>query len=237
LVGLVDTPHTVSQAKVSVKGVAVTEKPKVIPLTSAKVKVARLELAGNSPADLPVLQPAQIHDHDNFRAVPTKSEWPSNLAPSTLKLHLHFCELVDSWNLNPFRRDTGVAAVDQFAETQGISRFSFTSKIALDDFLDYNLLDDFIVSRNEASRSDAFHFVTLTNKFLPSEIEAYFTIYREAMESLTVLEEERHRAIRMDANKVGYVTIDHFCARETHELMRIKRARSALGASGLARNS
>jgi hypothetical protein len=212
-----------------------SEQPKVIPLPQAGKVFRRLELAGPAdPAGIP-LQPAQVDEHDNFRAIPTRSEWPANLAPSTLKLHLHFCELVDAWNLNPFRRDTGVASVDQYAETLGKSRFSFTSKIALDDWLEYYMLDDFVVVRNEATRSQAFHFITLTNKFLPSEIEQFLTTYRDAMQSLTVLEEERRRAIIMDGNKVGHLHVDHFNARETYELMRIKRARIQLGASGLER--
>ena len=204
----------------------------IIPLGQVR-KLTRLEIVESGPNDVPemlTLSPAQIDDHDSFSAHPVKNAWPSNLAPSTLKLHQVF-----AWSLNPFRLDTGTASVDQYAETQGKSRFSFTSKIALDDFLEYYMLDDFVVNRTDASRSDAFHFLTLTNKFLPSEIEQFFAVYRDAINALTVINEERMRAIRFDGNKVGHVFVDHFSARETHELMRIKMARIQLGASGLER--
>lgn len=201
---------------------------------------ARLEIAHPSrPNDMPELLnlvPAQISDHDSISAHPLNGVWPTNLSPSTLKLHQHFVELIATWNANPFRRDMGTAAVDQFAETLGKSRFSFTTKESLDDFLQFYMLDDFVLTKVHASRSDAFHYLELTNKFLPSEIEQFFTIYRDAMNALAQIEVERNRAIRIDGNRVGYITADHFTQRAAHELHRIMQARQNLGANTFERN-
>lgn len=199
-----------------------------------------MEIVETGPNDVPELLnliPAQISDHDSISAHPLNGVWPANLSPSTLKLHQHFVELIATWNVNPYRRDNGEAAVDQFAETLGKSRFSFTSKESLNDFLQFYMLDDFVVNTIHASRSDAFHYLELTNKFLPSEIEQFFTVYRDAMHALAVIEEERNRAIRIDSNKVGYLTADHFTMRAGHELHRIQQARIMLGAIGLERLS
>ncbi|MFG2268083.1 hypothetical protein [Streptomyces sp. NPDC048720] len=201
--------------------------------TSSNGRPVRLEIVERGPGDVPELLnliPAQIHDHDSIAMHPVKSVWPSNLAPSSLKMHQHFCELLMAWNINPFRSDPGTAAVDGVAETSGITRFSFTSRESMDAFIHFYGLRDFIVEVVHAKRSDSFHFLTLTNKFLPSDVEKFFTVYRECMMNLTSIQEERMRALRVDGGKIGHAFADHFAARETNELMRIRHARTELGA-------
>lgn len=205
--------------------------------TTGSTQTVRLEIveAGASVNDVPELlslQPAQVFDHDNLasHATSTVNTWPQNLDGSTLQIHYHFCEMLFAWNVNPFKRDMGVAAVDSVAESSGVTRFSFTTKESLDDFLDFYALDDFVVRRIDAPRSDSFHFVELTNKFLPSDVRQFFAVYRGCMQNLTVINDERRRALINDGNRVGHAFVDHFCAREAHELRTIKLARMTLGA-------
>lgn len=204
----------------------------------------RMEIVETGNSGYPeMLRPAQVDERDGFALSPVANSWPPNLAVSTSKLHHHFCELVYAWNMNPFKRrnpdaepspeSIGVAAVDVTAEAEGRSRFSFLSKQDLDDFLDHYTLDDFVLHVIEASRSDAFCFVELNNKFLHSNIEQFFTIYRDAMMNLTVVEEQRRRALVMDGNKVGHVFVDYYTEVAVHEMNRIKAARQTLGASGV----
>jgi hypothetical protein len=206
----------------------------VIPLhLVGELKTVRMEIVETDVDGVPtMLVPAQVQEHDKLTGFQSTDAWPDNLAPSTLKIHMHFLELVTAWNYNPHRTEYGVASVDQFAESNGISRFAFCSRASATAFIAHYELDDFIVERIDAPRSDAFHFITLSNRFLPSEVARFFQVYDSAMLELSAIENERRGATRVDGNKVGFVLVDHFTWRETYQLMRIKQSRKNLG-SGL----
>lgn len=203
-----------------------------LPLTEAdRLEIGQaMAVLGERLDDIVPQMAADIRDHDHMMGSRTALIWPQHLEVSTMLIHFHFVELLHAWNLNPFKRDMGVAAVDEFAEEQGVSRFSFTSKESLDDFVDYYELSDFVVSKFFAERSDAFSFLTLSNKFTRDQANEFLDVYKSAMNTLAVINEERTRAIRHDGGKVGFVSADHFNAREKNELNRITFARQKLGA-------
>jgi hypothetical protein len=175
---------------------------------------------------------ADITDHDRLSGNRTTENWPEHLPHQTKLIHFHFCELAHAWNLNPFRRDASPVSVDESAEAEGRSRLAFCSKVARNDFLDYYSLDDFVLFERE---DEHFFYIELTNKFDPREAQVFLNIYRSAMNALAVIHDERTRAIRNDGGKVGFIAVDHFAARETHELMRIKQARIELGAGQIGK--
>jgi hypothetical protein len=181
--------------------------------------------------------PADIRDHDLLSGNPTSKSWPkSTNSHASQLIHFHFCELIHAWNLNPFRRieARGVAAVDELAEERGESLFSFTSKEGRDDFIGYYGLEDFVLPREDKGNTP-FRWLRLANQFALTDINAFMTTYRNAMMTLSIIHDERLRAIKNDGNKVGFLMTDHFCARELHELMRIRQAREKLGAGFIER--
>ncbi|GHF92409.1 hypothetical protein [Streptomyces griseosporeus] len=170
--------------------------------------------------------PADIADHDSTRGWRTALDWPAHLPQHTLKIHYHFCELLTAWNLNPNRRDTSTVTIDESAEALGITRFVFCSNKGRDDFLDFFSLDDFVVRLWD---DGTYAWLELTNKFNKAEAEQFLTTLRECVNMLSVIQEERNRAIRNDNGKIGYVLVEHFTSREFDVLLRIKQARSMLG--------
>jgi hypothetical protein len=182
---------------------------------------------------------ADIADHDRLSGYKTSLNWPDELPTHTKHIHFHFVELLEAWNLNPFKRDMTVSTVDEYAETHGETRFAFCSKESREDFLEFYGLDDFVVRRDDPvdevdvypnANVSKFWLLTLTNKFGKPEVESFLTTYRSAMNTLVAIHDERERAIRNDGGKIGFLCVDHFAARETHELMRIRHAREMLGA-------
>jgi hypothetical protein len=78
--------------------------------------------------------------------------------------------------------------------------------------------------------------LVLNNKFAASDVQQFMDIYKSAMNTLAVIHDERERAIVNDGNKVGFICVDHFTAREVAELMRIRQAREKLGAPNNAKS-
>lgn len=193
-----------------------------------------------SPSDVPTIS-ADIVDHEVSQGFRSSKAWPpGGTTHHELLIHFHLCELIHGWNLNPYRRDSSTATVDEYAEHLGITRFAFMSKEAREDFLDYYGLTDFVVSRVDAdpnqnnnqpeSNNQPYWFITLTNKFHPASVRDFLDVYKSAMNTLAVIHDERERAIRNDGNKLGFITADHFTAREAAELTRIRAAREKLSA-------
>jgi hypothetical protein len=177
---------------------------------------------------------AQISDHDVVVSKGRlKERWPAERSEASLLVHYHFSELVLSWNLFPFKRVSAEgheATVDEYAEMQGITRIAFWFKESREDFLDHFELEDFVTSRQDPKEfGDAFWYVTLSNQFTTEQVNAFLDQYKASMNMLSVIHEERNRAIRTDNGKVGFACVDHFSARERHELNRIQRARQILG--------
>ena len=175
--------------------------------------------------------PASINDHDALNGHSSRTNWPDNLHPVTLKVHFHLCELLHAWNAYPFKRveSFGIAAVDEWSERMGQTRFSFTSEESLTDFLDLYGLDDFELKRSGPNNGTDFWWLTLTNKFAREDVNEFLKVYAACMNNLAVINDERLRAIRTDGGKVGFICVDHFSAREAAELIRIKQARMILG--------
>lgn len=185
-----------------------------------------------------------IVEHDVTTGRRSAENWPDDLPKHTLMIHLHLCELIDSWNINPHRRleSQGVATIDQFAETLGITRFAFTSKEGREDFLEFYGLEDFEVERIDAREpreasdgggiipGDPYWYIRLSNKFAKEDVQTFLDVYRSALNTLAALNEERARAIRHDGGRVGFTCIEHFTIQELHELTRIRQAREQLGA-------
>lgn len=170
--------------------------------------------------------PAKINDHDQLAGHKSAQVWPTDANPHSLAIHYHFCELLAAWNLNPFKRveAIGVAGVDEIAETKGVTLFNFVSSCAREDFINCYGLEEFVVRKRDA----AFYWVTLTNSFGKPEVTEFLDVYKSAMQSLAVIEDERNRAIRNDGNKIGFICADHYVSRELNELMKIKYARDLL---------
>lgn len=208
-----------------------------LPLTNAdRMEIAEcLAVISERLDDLLPKMSADIQDHDRLSGYRTTENWPEHLPHHTKLIHFHFCELVHAWNLNPFRRDTSTVTIDETAETYGISRVVFSSNTARNDFLDYYALDDFVVRDIKSNESSTYFWVELTNKFHPREAQYFLDVYKSAMNTLAVIHDERIRAIRHEGGKIGFITVDHFNAREVNELMRIKQARMELGAGKLGK--
>jgi hypothetical protein len=188
--------------------------------------------AFGDPPNFVVHTPAQIDDHDRLSGYRARTNWPAWLHVNTLNIHMHYCELVQAWNLNPFRRQESfsVVTVDESAEAEGISRFVFCSVESLNDFIDGNELEHLIEKLHEPGPSGAYYWATLRNNFGRDEMQAFMDDYRRSMVELATIQNERMGAIRHDGGKVGYITADHFTSREMYELNRIKAARQKLGA-------
>lgn len=179
---------------------------------------------------------AAVDDHDRIAGQKASNNWPSDANKSSRLIHFHFVELLHAWNLNPFRRELSTATVDEYAETKGVTRFVFCSKQSLEDFLDFYGLDDFVVHKGETidtPEGSTWWCVHFTNKFGEPEANSFLTTYRDAMNTLAVIHDERERAIVNDGGKVGFICADHFAARETYELMRIRKARESLAAGNI----
>ena len=194
----------------------------------------KLPSVKTSPSDVPTIS-ADISDHEVSQGFRSSNAWPpsddKHDSHSELLIHFHLCELIHGWNLNPYRRDTSTATIDEYAEHLGLSRFAFLSKEAREDFVDYYGLTDFVTSRvDPASGADQYFYLTLTNKFHPNAVRDFLTTYKSAMNALAVIHDERERAIHNDGNKVGFITADHFTSRELTELTKVRAAREKLGA-------
>lgn len=187
--------------------------------------------------------PADVETHDHFNGDRIAQNWPTELSREAMRVHMHFCELVYAWKLNPARTSHGDATVDEFAESNGISRFIFESRGDAGDFIDHFGLEDFITTW--ATKTGASHPVTerpfwyieLTNKFAPSDVHEFLGAYNSAIMALSVIYDERRRAVSIDDGKFGFVTADHFTARENIELNKITAARQKLGLGFRALNS
>lgn len=177
--------------------------------------------------------PAAIDEHDRSVGNRVHRNWPSHFQTSTLTIHLHFCELIDSWRIHPARtqRFTSYLGVAEEAEVKGNSAFNFDNKDDLNAFLEFYQLDDFIVSRDsfEGVNNRKFYHLILSNKFTPDEVNRFMNVYKSAINRLAGIAEERRRAINLDGGRVGFLTIDHFSFQEQVELNHILTARCELG--------
>lgn len=185
--------------------------------------------------------PAAIDEHDHNIGDRAKLNWPVHLQPSTLKVHLHFCELIDSWRINSRRRFGSFVGVNETAEHEGVSGFNFDSEADLADFLAHYQLNDFVVNRAKYEVPISYeetrttHYLTLSNKFTAAEVNGFLDVYKSAVNGLAIIHDERRRATNVDGGRIGFLAVDHFNYRETVELDRITAARSILGAGLRAR--
>lgn len=211
-----------------------------LPLTNAdKSELAEsLVVLGRRLDELVPKMAAGIDDHDKLNGNKARSNWPVHKQEQTLKIHLHFCELLDSWNFNPRKRQEslGNATVDEYAETQGKTRFVFCTIEARNDFIEMYQLEDFVVATHDPNVASAYYFLELANQFSRDDANNFLDVYRQAVNTLAVLNEESQRAIRNDGGKVGFVTCDHYVTLQTFELSRISLARQTLGATRIERS-
>lgn len=183
------------------------------------------------------IAPAGLEISDSFSLERVSDRWPIELPATTRQVHMHWRELIFAWRISPFRESHGSEqiTVDEFAETSGISRFVFESKQDAGDFLDHFDLGDFVTARPTETGSvhsatgRPYFYIELTNKFPAENVKAFLEVYASAIMALTVIYDERRRAVSMDNGKFGYVTAHHFTARERIELDRIIFARQNLG--------
>lgn len=185
-----------------------------------------LGIMANRLDDIIPKLPFDVSDHDKLCGQRSATNWPDYLPRHTLLVHSHWCELLHSWNLNPFRTEDREACVDIGAETTGMTCFIFPTKADANDFLDYNSIDDFV---EDLFESTGTFCLILKNKFDEEKAKTFFSTYSSAMNALAIVEEERRRAIRNDGGKVTYVSVQHFSDREIFHLLRIKQARLILG--------
>lgn len=176
--------------------------------------------------------PAAIDEHDRNVGNRVHNNWPEYLQRSTLQVHLHLCELIDSWRMHPERRSDGFAGANEVAETEGISAFDFDVVTDRSDFIDHYELDDFVVTQTqyETHNGEQSYYLVLSNKFTPTEVNGFLDVYKRAINSLAIIADQRRRAMNVDGGKVGFITAEHFSSREAIELKRIEQARSVLGA-------
>lgn len=179
---------------------------------------------------------AHIEDHDRLSGFRSSENWPEWLHHNTLRMHWHWCELLEAWNLNPFKRNQsfGSATVDESAEAQGVTRFAFPSHESAVDFVDAYDLNEFVIGAIRDRDEHEFVYVTLANNFGRAAETEFFNVLTHATNQLAVIHDERMRAIRNDGGRVGFITVDHFGKREAHEMTRIAQARQMLGAKYLA---
>lgn len=201
----------------------------------AEIK-AVLEIIEKRLDEITPTKAAQIDDHDRLTGYRSSSNWPTYLHANTLQMHWHWCELLEAWNLNPFKRQEsfGTATVDESAEAEGITRFVFPSRENRNDFLEAYNLEDFIRHLYDPhSEGDVFALV-LVNNFDKVDAAEFLNILKHATNQLAIIHDERMRAIRNDGGRIGFITADHFNKREAHEMTRITQARNMLGAKYLA---
>jgi hypothetical protein len=211
-----------------------------LPLTANdRLEIAESLKALNKRIDelMPIV-PASLGIGDNFSVEPVAERWPIELPTHTRQIHMHFRELVYAWQINPFRNtdSSQTVTVDEFAETSGISRFVFEDAQDAGNFIDHFALEDFVkvdatpTGSNHPTTGRPFFYIELTNKFAREDVAEFIEVYSSAIMALSVIHDERRRAISMDNGRYGFVTSDHFTARETLALCEIAGARIKLGA-------
>lgn len=183
--------------------------------------------------------PQSIDAHDKVTGCRSQNNWPQEFHRSTLIVHLHLCELLFAWRLRPEGKHADKVSVDEYAETLGRSRFIFGSKSDAGDFIDHYGLEDFVLTEPKATGQTestpdgksvtVFYFVEFTNKFHRDDVNDFIRAYNLHLLNLSVVYEERRRAVSIENGKFGYVHADHFSEREVHELNAIRAAREKLG--------
>lgn len=181
--------------------------------------------------------PAAIDEHDRNVGNRVHDNWPEYLQKSTLQVHLHFCELIDSWRIHHKRRFTGHVGVNEAAEVKGESAFDFDSNEDLRDFLDNYQLDDFVVTRTsyQSVNNKTSYYLVLSNKFTAEEVNKFLDVYKSSVARLSTIYGERRRAVNVDGGRIGFIVVDHFATREVMEMERINAARTILGAGAKVR--
>lgn len=173
--------------------------------------------------------PASLNDHDRLMANRAHRNWPERMPKSTLLVHLHLCELVDSWRINPMRRDkSSKIYINSIAESDGRTKFEFDRADDRDAFVKHYQIEDFVVQRGNFTEGGCF--LILSNKFTQDQANEFMTIYNGCINRLSAIADARTRAIAMDNGRVGFLTIDHFITQESMEMAQIREARKRLGA-------
>lgn len=172
--------------------------------------------------------PASFEQHDHSIGDRAANNWPEHLHRSTLLVHLHLCELLDSWRINPLRYASSRIWVNEDQEREGLTHFEFQSKTDLNAFIDHYKLADFIVLIG-SYLGDSGGYLNLSNKFERDETNKFLETYNACVNRLAIIADERRRAIVIDGGKIGFMTVDHYSVRERNELEQITRARCLLG--------
>lgn len=174
----------------------------------------------------------KLPGHAEVHANNVHTRWPLHLPYQTYRIHIHLRELLYAWNLSPCNTGGRDSSVDEFAETEGITRFVFSGRSDPGNFMDFHGLNDFLVGEIEGLSSPAgsFFYLTLTNKFHEDDVNKFLGVYGRSINTLAIIYEERRRAVQMDGGKIGFITADHFTTREQIALNNLRAAREALGA-------
>lgn len=171
--------------------------------------------------------PASFRDHDHSQGDRAKRNWPEHLHATTLDIHLHLCELLDTWRIAPMRDHRSEVHIDTVAELEGRTQFNFGSEHDREDFITAYFLQDFVIKQG-AFLGDNYWLI-LANKFAPHDAQNFLAVYNGCMNRLAAAYEERRRAVAVDGGKVGFMSVDHFAYREQVELNAITNARCLLG--------
>ena len=180
--------------------------------------------------------PAAIDEHDKNNGNRVHLNWPDYATSASRYIHLHFCELIDSWRIHVRRQSTALIAIDPVAEQRGQSGFAFDNEQDMCDFVDNYQLSHFVVGEprefraaTEYATTKTSYYLTLSNKFTPQQANTFLDVYKSAINNLAIIADARRRAMNVDGGHVGFMTVDHFAPREQMELIRISAARFTLG--------
>jgi hypothetical protein len=204
-----------------------TESDRMEITESIKVIEAQLdEILPHAPGDL--------EEYDRMNGNRILGNWPLDHPKSGRLMHTHFCELIEAWRMNGMRNVNAVMVVDEIAESQGISAFTFDVESDLHDFIRHYDMSDFVnrVAPYKAGishdQSKVVWYLILSNKFTHNEVREFLLEYNRAILALTALYDERRRAAHINGGRIVFTLVDHFVSREAVELARIRNARKKL---------
>lgn len=155
--------------------------------------------------------------------------WPKDYKEHTKQMHLHWCELLDTYKFHPDRADMNSSpSINQNAEMDGLTIFEFANHYEALEFISFFKLHDFVESSGAA---EGVNYIQLRNCFNSAAAHEFLQKYTTAIRNLTVIHQERMRAVAIDNGYVGYLSSDHFNVRERIQIRHIDAARYCLSQS------
>lgn len=177
---------------------------------------------------------SQLHTKHSYRV---DAAWPQNFKGHTKQMHLHFCELLDTWLIHPDRISSTnrPIVIDSEAEYDGQTVFHFPNWWEMNEFVSFFNLRPFMYEWAKVqpigNSADQPFALELRNCFDSADAHEFLSRYHNAVDRLISIHQERVRAIQLDAGHVGYLSADHFNTRERVQLHHIDHARETLARS------